>query len=209
MDSANTSPRHSFEASTTTNDERSDASSAWSRNSPKRRHLFEDKIPMPMPMLPPLAAILLRTISSARPAAVLPSTLSLEQQERMPSIALTGATKEGATGPPSVDIGIREDVYVFQVALPGETKYQCQFSCKVTRDGEVQLRGRIQTGETVIRGDEFEMKTQHPCPPGPFKVSFSLPGPVDPRMFKAEFYEDGVLQGMVKKSQKTTRKPPC
>jgi len=41
------------------------------------------------------------------------------------------------------------------------------------------------------------MKTQQLCYPGPFTISFSLPGPVDPRLFAPNFRDDGIFEGVV------------
>ncbi|XP_077210465.1 uncharacterized protein LOC143845953 isoform X2 [Tasmannia lanceolata] len=206
MDSANIAQRPLVEPSTNYVHTGNAATSAQRRNSSKRRRLEEISMP------PPLAAVPLRAFGLAGPATVLASTIQLEKWDPTPSIVLTGAAKAGRAGPPVglVDIGISKYAYLFRVALPGVTKDNCQFSCEVQSDGRVELRGRTITGERVIRRDVFEgthvfeMKTQHLCESGPFTVSFSLPGPVDPRLFKADFYPDGILQAMVMKKYQQT-----
>lgn len=44
------------------------------------------------------------------------------------------------------------------------------------------------------------MITHELCPPGPFEVSFRLPGPVEPRLFYAEFGSDGIFEAQVFKA---------
>lgn len=43
------------------------------------------------------------------------------------------------------------------------------------------------------------MQSQYLCPPGPFTVSFQLPGPVEPNQFTGTFGSDGILEGIVMK----------
>lgn len=43
------------------------------------------------------------------------------------------------------------------------------------------------------------MEYQQLTPPGPFTLSFSLPGPVDPRLFSPKFRDDGILEAVVVK----------
>lgn len=76
-----------------------------------------------------------------------------------------------------------------------------QFSCEVERDGKVSIKGVTSTGvKTVSKYSRvFEMKFQQQCPPGTFTLCFSLPGPVDPRLFSPYFRSDGILEGVVAK----------
>ncbi|XP_077252518.1 increased DNA methylation 3-like [Tasmannia lanceolata] len=123
----------------------------------------------------------------------------------------------GRPGPPVglVNIGISKYAYIFQVALPGVSKDHSQFICEVQNDGKVKLRGWTLTGERVLRRDVsgepqvFEMKTQHLCESGSFKVSFYLPGPVDPRLFKVDFYDDGILHAIIMKKNQRTNSLRC
>ncbi|KAH7284430.1 hypothetical protein KP509_34G053900 [Ceratopteris richardii] len=48
----------------------------------------------------------------------------------------------------------------------------------------------------------FNMHTQFLCPPGPFTISFRLPGPVEPCEFPSTFGTDGIFEAVVMK-QKT------
>ncbi|KAM7259697.1 hypothetical protein ACFE04_015438 [Oxalis oulophora] len=117
-----------------------------------------------------------------------------------PSITLTGTAAMGIAGPPVgvLDIGMCETAYFFQVALPGVRRDYSEFSCEIEPDGKVHIRGFIIGGETIKkRSRVFHMKYQRLCPPGEFTLSFSLPGPVDPRLFSPNFRSDGILEGIV------------
>lgn len=78
-----------------------------------------------------------------------------------------------------------------------------EFSCEVERDGKVHVRGVTTTGvRTVSRYSRvYKMKFQQQCPPGPFTLSFSLPGPVDPRLFSPNFRADGIFEGVIVKDE--------
>ncbi|KAI8016194.1 Increased DNA methylation 3 [Camellia lanceoleosa] len=119
------------------------------------------------------------------------------------SVILTGTATRGGTVPAvgAVDIGVSKSAYFFQVALPGIRKDPGQFSCEIKRDGKDHVRGVTSTGgKTVLRHScIYEMKFQQQCPPGPFTLSFSLPGPVDPRLFSPHFRFDGILEAVVLK----------
>lgn len=71
-------------------------------------------------------------------------------------------------------------------------------------DGKVSIRGMTTTGEQhVEKGSRvFNMHTQLLCPPGPFTVSFRLPGPVEPCEFPSTFSSDGMFEAVIMK-QKT------
>ncbi|CAA3000853.1 Hypothetical predicted protein [Olea europaea subsp. europaea] len=119
------------------------------------------------------------------------------------SLILTGTACKGGIGPPvgAVDIGVSKSAYYFRIALPGVKKDPGQFSCEVERDGKVIIKGVTSTGvKTVSKYSRvFEMKFQQQCPPGTFTLCFSLPGPVDPRLFSPYFRSDGILEGVVAK----------
>lgn len=73
-----------------------------------------------------------------------------------------------------------------------------QFSCDIESDGRVHIRGLLAGGRTITKQSRvFEMKILKLCSPGPFTVSFSLPGPVDPRLFAPNFRSDGIFEGVV------------
>lgn len=129
----------------------------------------------------------------------------VEEQNSKASIVLSGTARKGEVGPAvgAVDIGISKSAYFFQVALPGVKKDPGQFSCEIEQNGIVHVRGETSTGgKTVTRHSRvFEMKFQQQSPPGPFTLSFSLPGPVDPRLFYPNFRSDGIFEAIVMKSE--------
>eukprot|EP01018_Ginkgo_biloba_P029148 Gb_23721 [translate_table: standard] len=144
---------------------------------------------------------------------LLPSTPTVDQWSNIlkaakPSIAFTGTAAARQVGPliGLVDIGVCEDAYLFRIALPGVKKDQREFSCEVECDGKVMIRGTTTTGEQRVYKSSrvFHMQTQHLCPPGPFTVSFQLPGPVEPREFSGNFGSDGILEGIVMKERERT-----
>ncbi|XP_062164386.1 increased DNA methylation 3 isoform X2 [Alnus glutinosa] len=123
-----------------------------------------------------------------------------------PSVVLTGTAKEGSAAPPIglVDIGTSESAYLFRVALPGVCKDQCKVKCEIQRDGRVHIEGVITGGVLKDSSTVYLMKVQELCPPGPFTISFNLPGPVDPRLSSPAFRPDGILEVVVMKN----RTPP-
>ncbi|GJV51431.1 increased DNA methylation 3-like protein [Tanacetum coccineum] len=120
----------------------------------------------------------------------------VEEQNSKASIVLSGTARKGEVGPAvgAVDIGISKSAYFFQVALPGVKKDPGQFSCEIEQNGIVHVRGETSTGGKIVTRHSrvFEMKFQQQSPPGPFTLSFSLPGPVDPRLFYPNFRSDGM-----------------
>ncbi|CAM8984315.1 unnamed protein product [Rhodiola kirilowii] len=129
------------------------------------------------------------------------TTASTGNGESKASIILTGTAKQGRAGPPIgvVDIGVSKVAYFFQVALPGVRRGE--LSCDVESNGKVHIRGMSTTGEeTIVRQSYvYQMDYQHLAPPGPFTLSFSLPGPVDPRLFSPKVRDDGILEAVVVK----------
>lgn len=120
------------------------------------------------------------------------------------SIVLSGTARRGKIGPPigAVEIGISKAAYLFRVALPGVKKDNCQFSCEIESNGKVHLQGSTTGGKTIKkRSRVFKMEFQQLCPPGPFTLSFSLPGPVDPRLFAPNFRSDGIFEAVIVKHQ--------
>ncbi|XP_062108222.1 increased DNA methylation 2-like isoform X2 [Humulus lupulus] len=116
------------------------------------------------------------------------------------SIVISGTARKGKGGPPVgvVDVGVSKDAYYFRVALPGVRKDYCNFSCEIESDGKVHVRGTMSGGKSIKKPLRiFEMKFQQLCPPGPFTLSFSLPGPVDPRLFAPNFRSDGIFEGVI------------
>ncbi|KAH6794227.1 hypothetical protein C2S52_004704 [Perilla frutescens var. hirtella] len=120
--------------------------------------------------------------------------------------ALTGSAASGHLGPVLglIDIGESEDSYLFRVSLPGVRRDAKDFSCEVESDGAVIIKGVTVTGERAVEkySQLFEMRTQNLCPPGPFCISFKLPGPVDPQQFHGTFATDGILEGIALKGRR-------
>lgn len=72
--------------------------------------------------------------------------------------------------------------------------------CEIERDGKVCIKGVIaEAGVVKDSSSVFRMKVQQLCPPGPFTISFNLPGPVDPRLFSPTYRPDGILEVVVMK----------
>ncbi|XP_028791932.1 increased DNA methylation 3-like isoform X1 [Neltuma alba] len=121
------------------------------------------------------------------------------------SLHLAGTARRGLLGPPVgvVDIGISKVAYLFRVSLPGVMKdHASQFNCEVESDGRVHIQGLLSGGRTIKKNSRvFQMKIQHLCPPGPFTLSFSLPGPVDPRLLALNFRSDGIFEAVVIKQK--------
>ncbi|GFP87197.1 hypothetical protein PHJA_000863400 [Phtheirospermum japonicum] len=119
------------------------------------------------------------------------------------STDFTGTACSARTGPPvgAVDIGVSKSSYYFCIALPGVKKDPGDFSCTIQRDGKVCVQGVTSTGGKIVKkySRVFEMKIQQQCPPGPFRLFFSLPGPVDPSLFESTFRSDGIFEAIVAK----------
>ncbi|KAE8704247.1 hypothetical protein F3Y22_tig00110458pilonHSYRG00311 [Hibiscus syriacus] len=117
-----------------------------------------------------------------------------------PSVVLTGAAKE-SNGPSIgiLDIGASQNAFLFRVALPSIRIDQSKLKCEIQRDGKVLIQGIIPQGTEVLRGlsKKCEMRNEMFCSPGPFTISFTLPGPVDPRLFSPTFRPDGILEVVV------------
>ncbi|XP_014516962.1 increased DNA methylation 3 isoform X2 [Vigna radiata var. radiata] len=169
----------------------------------KRKHI-DDTQPMPDPMFPtkhnvkvPLSN---NTCKSNGPTFMpLLSVSDTAAWNQDCSLVLTGTARKGMFGPSVgiVDIGIGEMAYLFRISLPGVQKNCGKFSCDVQSNGRVLIKGVVTGGETIRKQARvFQMKIRKLCPPGPFTLSFSLPGPVDPRLFAANFRADGLLEGI-------------
>ncbi|KAG8632199.1 increased DNA methylation 3 [Manihot esculenta] len=122
-----------------------------------------------------------------------------------PPMLLTGTANEGGAGPPIglIDIGVSEQAYLFRVALPGIRKNECGVKCEIQHDGIVHIRGVVTPDGGILKDSSnvFKLRVQQLSPPGPFTISFKLPGPVDPRLFCPNFRGDGILEGMVMKER--------
>ncbi|VVA95494.1 unnamed protein product [Arabis nemorensis] len=114
----------------------------------------------------------------------------------------TGTAKQGSLAPTIglLDIGVSEVAYIFRVSLPGIEKNQNMIKCEIQREGRVCIRGVVP--EIAIPSDSgclYRMQVQQLCPPGPFSITFNLPGQVDPRLFSPKFRPDGILEVVVVK----------
>ncbi|KAK8705780.1 hypothetical protein V6N13_049372 [Hibiscus sabdariffa] len=120
-----------------------------------------------------------------------------------PSVVLTGSAKE-SYGPPIglVDIGVSQSAFLFRVSLPSIRSDQSQLKCEIQRDGKVRIQGVVTRGTGMLEGisSKCEMKVEKFCSPGPFSISFNLPGSVDPRLFSPKFRPDGILEVVVMRS---------
>uniref|UniRef100_A0A2P2QM96 SHSP domain-containing protein n=1 Tax=Rhizophora mucronata TaxID=61149 RepID=A0A2P2QM96_RHIMU len=125
-----------------------------------------------------------------------------------PSVIVTGTAKQGSAGPPIglVDIGVSKDAYLFRVSLPGIRQNECKLSCEIKLDGSVNIKGEVIYGGAILKNSSgvFEMKVQQLCPPGPFTLSFKLPGPADPRLVSTHFRADGILEVVAYKPKMTS-----
>ncbi|KAF9683274.1 hypothetical protein SADUNF_Sadunf05G0195900 [Salix dunnii] len=112
------------------------------------------------------------------PARIYPGRMdapgSANQLKMMPLVTVNGTVRQSGAGPSIglVDIGINENAYFLR-----------NLSCDLECDGTVHIEG-VATIEARILKDSsrvFHMSVQQLWPPGPFNISFKLPGPVDPR----------------------------
>ncbi|KAK3232062.1 hypothetical protein Dsin_003943 [Dipteronia sinensis] len=164
--------------------------------------------PPPVPTFPSVdnhsGGVVQKTCNRDGPVVMPLTDQSSEEYMSATSVTLTGTASKGIVGPPVgiVDIGVSEPAYFFRVALPGVRRDYCQFSCEIESDGKVHIQGSISGGKTIRkRSRVFQMKFQQLCPAGLFTVSFSLPGPVDPRLFSPNFRSDGIFEGVVIKDK--------
>ncbi|KAL5700546.1 hypothetical protein ACHQM5_025973 [Ranunculus cassubicifolius] len=115
------------------------------------------------------------------------------------AVALTGNIASRPAGPVVglVDIGYSDHAYLFMISLPGVSRDE--ICCEIGRNGKVLVKGISLTGQkkVCISSQIFEMQTQNLPPPGPFSISFQLPGPVEPRGFIGNFRNDGIFEGIV------------
>ncbi|WCJ44757.1 HSP20-like chaperones superfamily protein [Euphorbia peplus] len=118
-----------------------------------------------------------------------------------PFITSSGIGNRSIVGPPFglVDIGESAEAYLFRVSLPGIRKNECKVRCDVEVDGTVTLRGEVVPHVWKDGPISCETRVQQLASPGPFTISFKLPGPVDPRLFGPEYRADGVFEGIVVK----------
>ncbi|XVF06129.1 hypothetical protein REPUB_Repub06bG0021100 [Reevesia pubescens] len=117
-------------------------------------------------------------------------------------VALTGAAATGSIGPilGKLDIGELEDSFYFRVSLPAVSMDKRDFNCDIEPDGTVLIKGISTTGEKLVCRDFqiFHMLTQNLPPPGPFTISFQLPGPVNPQEVTS-CLDNGLFEAIVKR----------
>ncbi|KAH7549992.1 hypothetical protein JRO89_XS13G0116600 [Xanthoceras sorbifolium] len=120
--------------------------------------------------------------------------------EMKPSVFVVGSAKEACNVPSIgvVDIGVSEDAYLFRVALPGIRNDQSTFKCDIEFDGKVCIHGVVtKSAMQQYFPAGHQMKIQQLCQPGPFSISFTLPGPVNPHLTDLDFRPDGILEVVV------------
>ncbi|KAG2252861.1 hypothetical protein Bca52824_082997 [Brassica carinata] len=104
--------------------------------------------------------------------------------------------RQARLGPPIglVDIGVSNIAYIFRVS-----PWPCQISrCEIQREGRVCIQGVVP--EIAIPSDSGCLyRMQQLAPPGPFSITFNLPGQVDPRLFSPKFRPDGIFEVVVVK----------
>ncbi|KAK8623202.1 hypothetical protein V6N13_118090 [Hibiscus sabdariffa] len=126
------------------------------------------------------------------------------------SIVLTGTAKE-SNGPSIglVDIGVNHNAFLFRVALPSIKNDQSKLKCEIHRDRKVLLQGMVTQGTKLLQeqSSKCEMIVEKFCSPGPFTISFNLPGPVDPRLFSPKFRPDGILEVVVVRNRHSSDHP--
>lgn len=128
----------------------------------------------------------------------------MKECDEEPTVVTKGTASRG-TSIGVVDIGVNNVAYFFQVALPGVSKENDKFSCEIKSDGKVILEGSTTTGQKTIERHSrvFKMNSRTLWPPGPFKLSFNLPGPVDPRFVSPNFRSDGIFEAVVIRQKDT------
>lgn len=177
------------------------ASEEFQENNRRMQHLNS----MPISVSPPVTSMIRhvsegafkRTCNRDGPAMMLLITVPNMDQS---SIILNGTAKNRIAGPPIgvLDIGVSKVAYFFRVALPGVRKDYSEFSCEIQSDGKVHLQGSTTGGGTIKkRSRVFHMTFRQLCPAGQFTLSFSLPGPVDPRLISPNFRSDGIFEAVV------------
>ncbi|KAK8690432.1 hypothetical protein V6N13_073965 [Hibiscus sabdariffa] len=126
--------------------------------------------------------------------------LSSPTKENAEAAEDIGAAATGSMGPliGKVEIGELEDSYYFRVSLPGISMDKRDFNCDIEPNGKVLIRGISTTGEKLVCRDfqVFHMLTQNLCRPGPFLVSFELPGPVN-NQEATSYLANGMLEAIV------------
>ncbi|KAK3232048.1 hypothetical protein Dsin_003929 [Dipteronia sinensis] len=117
-----------------------------------------------------------------------------------PFVVLDGTANSGCIGPAvgAFDIGESVGSYLFRVALPGVTKDGLVVGME--RNGHVYIKG-VMPSSGILKNSSsaFQMHVEQICPPGPFKISFTLPGEIDARMVTSTYLPGGILEMTVGK----------
>ncbi|TXG51881.1 hypothetical protein EZV62_021050 [Acer yangbiense] len=116
-----------------------------------------------------------------------------------PFVVLDGTANSGCIGPAvgAFDIGESVSSYLFRVALPGVTKDGLVVGME--RSGHVCIKGVMPSNGILEKSSSvFQMHVEQICPPGPFKISFTLPGEIDARIVTST-YPSGILEVTVGK----------
>ena len=71
------------------------------------------------------------------------------------------------------------------------------------RNGDVNIEGVMPASCGILENSSsvFQMHVEQICPPGPFCISFSLPGEVDARMVTSTYLPGAILEVTVGKRQ--------
>ncbi|KAK2642377.1 hypothetical protein Ddye_024140 [Dipteronia dyeriana] len=94
-----------------------------------------------------------------------------------------------------VGIGVSEEAFIFRVSLPGIQNTRRYLRCKIKLDGTVRIKGVAVTTDAAMKYLSIgHQMIFWQLSPGPFTVSFTLPGPVDPHLAKFVFRPDGILE---------------
>ncbi|XVF74065.1 hypothetical protein PTKIN_Ptkin13bG0031500 [Pterospermum kingtungense] len=119
-----------------------------------------------------------------------------------PLVVLTGSAKNCNASAPTiglVDIGVSERSFLFRVLLPGIRNDRSKLKCEIQCNGKVQIQGIMTEGTRPpqVSSSTCQMIVKQVQSPGPFTISFNLPGSVDPRLVLPRFDRDGILEVVV------------
>ncbi|KAL8233150.1 hypothetical protein R6Q57_002928 [Mikania cordata] len=134
-----------------------------------------------------------------------------KSMESKPPVILSGTAKDVKYAPllGLVDIGESQRAYIFRVSLPGVCKPQCNVKLDIHVDGQVEIKGLVRDSEFISNHatNKYKSKAQQLAPSGNFKVSFNLPGRVDPRLISPTFRNNGILEVVVMKHTVPYKQP--
>ncbi|KAK3206342.1 hypothetical protein Dsin_020388 [Dipteronia sinensis] len=114
-----------------------------------------------------------------------------------------GTPKELALAMPPmglVGIGVSEEAFIFRVSLLGIQNTRRYLRCKIRLDGTVHIKGVVVTTDAAMKYSSIRHQMIFwQLSPGPFTVTFTLPGHVDPHLAKLVYRPDGILEVVVMK----------